>query len=63
MSTYDLLKEEGKIEGKIEGVSLKEREFATSLILSTDFDNEKIAMLVSVTVEYVIKLRQELSKK
>jgi predicted transposase/invertase (TIGR01784 family) len=63
MSTYDLLKQEGKIEGKIEGASLKEREFATSLIISTDFDNEKIAMLVSVTVDYVVALRQELTEK
>ena len=42
------------------GVSIKEKEFATSLIISTDFDDAKIALLVGVTEQYVIDLRSEL---
>ena len=69
MSTYDYIIDIG-IEKGIEkgidlgiekGASLKEEEknknFASSLIISTDFDNEKIAMLVGVTAEYVKDLR------
>ena len=42
------------------GVSIKEKEFATSLIISTDFDDAKIALLVGVTEQYVVDLRNEL---
>ena len=56
MSTYDSIIEKG--------ASLKEEEknknFASSLIISTDFDDEKIAMLVGVTAEYVKDLRATL---
>ena len=54
--------EKGIEKGREEGVSIKEKDFATSLIISTDFDDEKIAILVSVTVEYVSNLRTELGK-
>ena len=54
MSTYDLIIEKG--------VSIKERDFTTSLILSTDFDDTKIASLVGVTTDYVFNLRNELKK-
>ena len=78
MSSYDYLMQEakniglelGRQEGREEGielgidkgVSIKEKDFATSLIASTDFDDAKIAMLVGVTVEYVSDLRAELGK-
>ena len=58
MSSYDYLMREATKEA----VSIKERDFATSLIVSTDFDDEKIAMLVGVTVDYVSDLRTELGK-
>ena len=67
---YDYLKQEAKKigfqigieQGREEGVSIKEKEFVTSLIISTDFDDAKIAMLVGVTVKYVTDLRSELGK-
>ena len=74
MSAYDYLIQEATKEGieigidkgREEGLSIKEqqknKDFATSLIVSTDFDDEKIAMLVGVTVEYVSDLRTELGK-
>ena len=58
----ELGREEGIELGREEGVSIKEKDFATSLIISTDFDDEKTAMLVGVTVEYVADLRAELAE-
>ena len=55
-------REEGIEIGIDKGVSIKEKDFATSLITSTDFDDEKIAMLVGVTAEYITDLRTELGK-
>ena len=60
MSTYDLMIEKGKVIGRQEEASLQKRDFATSLILSTDFDDTKIASLVNVSEEYVKNLRIEL---
>ena len=61
MSTYDSIIDLGIEKGIEKGASLKEEEknknFASSLIISTDFDDEKIAMLVGVTIEYVKDLR------
>jgi hypothetical protein len=70
MSAYDYLigeaTKQGIEKGIEKGASLKEeqknRDFATSLIFSTDFDDEKIAMLVGVSTEYVAELRIELVK-
>ena len=60
MSTYDLMIEKGKVIGRQEDASLQKRDFATSLIISTDFDDTKIASLVNVSEEYVKNLRKEL---
>ncbi len=72
MGTQEILLHQAKTEGIEEGidlgidlgiekgVSIKEKEFATSLIISTDFDDAKIALLVGVTEQYVIDLRSEL---
>jgi predicted transposase/invertase (TIGR01784 family) len=60
MSAYDYLMKEAKLEGKLETVSQKNKEFTTMLINSTDFDDAKIAMLVGVTEEYVANLRNNL---
>jgi predicted transposase YdaD len=48
--------EEAKIEGKIEGSQI----FVTNLILSTDFNDEKIANLTNVTLEFVQNIRKKL---
>jgi hypothetical protein len=63
MSTYDLLIQKGRQEGRQEEASLQKQQFATSLIISTDFSNEKIAGFVGVTVQYVIDLRKTLNIK
>jgi flagellar biosynthesis/type III secretory pathway protein FliH len=42
--------------------SLKNKQqFATTLILSTDFDDEKISTFVGVTVDYAKQLRKSLN--
>jgi predicted transposase YdaD len=60
MTGYDRIMQRG-IE---QGVKKKSEDFAISLILSTDFDNEKIALLVGdISPDYVQKLREELKNK
>ena len=49
------------IEKGSEAVSEKDCQFTKSLLLSTNFDNAKIALLVGVTAEYVSNLRANLS--
>ena len=56
MSTYDLLIEKGAFDKELQ----KNRDFVTSLIISTDFNDAKIATLVGVTIDYVKDLRLEL---
>jgi flagellar biosynthesis/type III secretory pathway protein FliH len=56
----DLGIEKGMDLGIEKGATLKEKDFTTSLILSTDFDDAKIAALVGVTEEYVTDLRKAL---
>ena len=75
MGTQEILLHQAKTEGIEEGidlgidlgiekgVSIKEKEFATSLIISTDFDDAKITLLVGVTEQYVIDLRSELKSQ
>jgi flagellar biosynthesis/type III secretory pathway protein FliH len=53
--------EKGIEKGAEKAASEKDYQFAKSLILSTDFDNEKIAALVGVTIGYVVNLRVSLS--
>ena len=59
----DLGIERGIDLGIEKGEAKKNKEFATSLIISTDFDNAKIALLVGVTEQYVIDLRIELESE
>ena len=49
-----IAKAEGKIEGKIESIE--------SFIIKTDFDDESIANLLSVSLDLVKKTRQNLKK-
>ena len=44
-----------KLEGGVNYQSVK------SLIINTDFDDEKIAFIMAVTVEYVAKVREEIA--
>ena len=78
MSTYDFLMKEARNEGieigtekgieigREEGLTIKEQQknndFATSLIISTDFNDAKIATLVGVSAQYVLDLREALKK-
>ena len=62
MSTYDSIIEMGIDLGIEKGKNNKELQFATSLIISTDFDDEKIAILVGVSAEYVQNLRAEIGQ-
>ena len=55
--------EQGIEIGASENEQKKNLEFATALIISTDFDDAKIALLVGVTEEYVIDLRNELESQ
>ena len=58
-------REEGREEGIATGMSMKESEYKTdftkSLLLQTDFPDEKIATLANVEVEYVKKMRASLA--
>ncbi len=74
MSTYDFLMGEAKKEGYKEGfaIGLKkgellleqqiDKKFVTSLINATDFDDAKIAILVGVSAQFVLDLRDVLKK-
>ena len=54
----DPLYVEGKLEGKLEG----KYEGVKSLTINSDFDDEKIAFIMAVTVEYVAKIRAEIAE-
>ena len=55
----------GLTEGKAEGIELERLEksklFVIRLLKNTDFDDEKIALLVDVTVDFVKNIRQQQS--
>ncbi|WP_374165260.1 hypothetical protein [Arcticibacter sp. MXS-1] len=53
---------EGKQEGKLEGKQEANYEFVSNLISGTDFDDNKIAALASVPLEFVQKVRSELGR-
>jgi hypothetical protein len=40
------------------GISQKNKDFVLSLLANTDFDNEKIAQIVGVSVEFVQNLKK-----
>ncbi len=64
MTGYDRIIQRGIEQGIEQGVQKKNKDFAVSLILSTDFDDEKIVMLVGdISLEYVKELRNELKNK
>ncbi len=54
--------EKGIEKGRIETILQKDRIFATNLILSTEFDDTKIANLVGVSIDFIKALRQEMTK-
>ena len=53
----------GKLEGRLEGRQEGQIKFATNLILSTEFDDEKIASLTELVIEQVSALRTKLQGK
>ena len=59
-------KAEGRTQGRKEGMSQKEYEknlaFTNSLLRETTFKDEKIARMVGVEVDFVKKIRQDVSK-
>ena len=44
------------------GINEKEVAFTKSLLTSTDFNVEKIAQLVGVTEDFVLKIKKDLGK-
>ncbi len=52
--------QEGRQEGRQEAVSEKNQQFTITLLQNTDFDNDKIATLVGVSVAYVTEIRTSL---
>ena len=65
MGTQEILLHQAKTEGLEKGASIKESEknqaFTTSLLISTDFDDVKIALLVGIDEDYVKNLRENLT--
>jgi DNA-dependent RNA polymerase auxiliary subunit epsilon len=56
----DTLYLKGAEKGIVQGIEKKNSVFVRNLLLTTDFSNERIALLADVTVEYVQKARLEL---
>lgn len=65
MSTYDKIiakgQQLGKKQGIEQGVTLKTRQFVTNLIQSTDWSDEKIALIANADIALVQGIRAELS--
>jgi predicted transposase YdaD len=61
MNAFDEMVKEIKQEGRQEGRQEEKTQFATSLIISTDFDDVKIASLVDVPLSFVKNLRKSLT--
>jgi predicted transposase YdaD len=51
----------GKEIGKEETISQKNKEFTINLLNTGDFDDERIALLVGVEVEFVLQVKAELA--
>ena len=66
MSTYDQIIEKGRqiglAEVRQEMAIIKQKQFATSLILETDFNDLRIASILDISEELVSNLRLELMK-
>jgi len=60
MGIEEFLLDRAKKEGKREGVNDKEIAFTKNLLTSTDFDMAKIAQLVGVSEDFVLKVKREL---
>ncbi len=52
-------KKQGIEQGIEQGISLKNRLVVIELIRNTDFDDEKIALIVGTTLDFVAELRAE----
>lgn len=60
MGIEEFLLERAKNEGEARMKEKKEYSFVQSLIKDTDFNNERIASLASVSVSFVKKVRADL---
>lgn len=58
----DTLYVKGKLEGKLEGEYETKVESVESLIINTDFDDARIAFLISVPTQLVTEIRDRLAK-
>lgn len=54
---------EGERKGRLEGKLEANYEFVSNLVTATDFDDNRIAALAMVSVDFVQKVRSELAKK
>ena len=61
MNTLDIFIEKGKKMGMTEKEYEKNISFTQSLILETNFDNDRIAKLVGVSPDFVNKVRVRLA--
>lgn len=58
MTTYARIKEEGKIEAKLEA----SRKFVLNLLELSDYDVETVARLADVSLDFVLEIKKELEK-
>ena len=49
----------GEVKGEVRGTTEANHKFTISLITNTDFNNEKIAMLVGVDATWVAEIKKE----
>lgn len=64
MSTYDMLIEKGKIQGREEGIEQGidlQKTASTKNMISKGLSDDVIADLLDVSVEFVTKIRKEIS--
>jgi predicted transposase YdaD len=59
MNTLDYVRMEGKEEGLAEGRAEERRNAVVALLANTEFSIEKIAAILEVSIEFVIKVNDE----
>lgn len=58
---YNRGRVEGRVEGKVEGREESKVAFVSSLLINTDFDIQRIALIVGVDTDFVEKVKKELN--
>jgi predicted transposase YdaD len=59
MNTLEYVRMEGKEEGLAEGRAEERRNAVVALLANTEFSIEKIAAILEVSIEFVIKVNDE----